>query len=129
MALSENNPDIRTEDQRLSNFVDNLTLDDQRALSRLLNRWDKKDQRKYPREKCSIITDYLVDNHNYQGIMRDISPYGAYIQSRHQFPVNQVIFQSFFFPNFEIPIRSNSKIVWIGSDGFGVKFDSLQSDQ
>ena len=129
MALSEENPATRTEEQRLSQFVEKLTLDDQRALSRLLNSWEKRDQRQHPREKCSIITDYIVDNHNYKGIMRDISPYGAYIKSRHQFPVNQVIFQSFFFPNFEIPIRSNSKIVWIGSDGFGVKFDGLQSSE
>ena len=129
MALSEDNPATRTEDQRLSQFIDNLTLDDQRALSRLLNKWDKRDQRNYPREKCSIITDYIVDNHNYKGIMRDISPYGAYIASRHLFPVNQIISQSFFFPNFEIPIRSNSKIVWIGSDGFGVQFNSLQSSE
>ncbi len=129
MALPEDNPDTRTENQRLSQFVDNLTLDDQRTLSRLLNSWEKRDPRKHPREKCSIITDYIVDNHNYKGIMRDISPYGAFITSRHLFPINQVIFQSFFFPNFEIPIRSNSKIVWVGSDGFGVQFDSLQSDE
>jgi hypothetical protein len=129
MALSEDNPDTRSEDQRLSHFIDNLTLDDQRALSRLLNSWEKRDQRKHPRERCSIITDYIIDSHNYKGIMRDISPYGAYIASRHLFPVNQMIFQSFFFPNFEIPIRSNSKIVWIGSDGFGVKFNSLQSSE
>jgi hypothetical protein len=129
MALSEDNPATRTEDQRLSQFIDNLTLDDRRALSRLLNSWEKRDQRQHPREKCSIITDYIVDNHNYKGMMRDISPYGAYIKSRYLFPVNQIIFQSFFFPNFEIPIRSNSKIVWIGSDGFGVTFDSLQSNE
>ena len=127
MALSEDNPDTRSEDQWLSYFIDNLTLDDQRALSRLLNSWEKRDQRKHQRERCSIITDYIIDNQNYKGIMRDISPYGAYIASRHLFPVNQIISQSFFFPNFEIPIRSNSKIVWIGSDGFGVQFNSLQS--
>jgi len=129
MALSDENPNIRPQDQRLSQFVDKLTLDDQRALSRLLNSWEERDQRKYPREKCSIITDYIVDNHNYKGIILNITPSGAYIASRHLFPVNQVIFQSFFFPNFEIPIRSHSKIVWVGSDGFGVQFDSLQSDE
>ena len=129
MALSDENSDIRPQDQRLSQFVDKLTLDDQRALSRLLNSWEERDQRKYPREKCSIITDFTVDNHNYKGIIRDISPYGAYIKSRYQFPVNRVIFQSFFFPNFEIPIRSSSNIVWVGPEGFGVKFDSLKSDE
>jgi len=129
MALSKDNPATRTENQRLAKFVDDLNLDDQRALSRLLSSWEKRDQRKHPREKCSIVTDFIVENHNYKGIMRNISPYGAYISSRHVFPVNREIFQRFFFPNFEIPIRSNSNIVWVGSDGFGVQFDKLQSDK
>ena len=129
MAPSEDNPVSRIENQQLSKVVDNLTIDEQRTLSRLLNSWEDRDQRKHPREKCSIITDYIVDNHNYKGIMRDISPSGAYIASRHLFPVNKIICQSFFFPNFEIPIRSNSKIVWIGSDGFGVQFDNLKTDK
>ena len=128
MVLSKDNPEALTENQRLSQFVNNLTLDDQRALSRILNSWDKRDQRQHAREKCSIITDFIVDNHTYKGIMRNISPYGAYVASQQLFPVNQVISQSFFFPNFEIPIRSNSRIVWVGSDGFGVQFDRLQSE-
>ena len=129
MALNEDSSNSQPANQRLSELLDDLTLDDQRTLSRLLNSWEKRDQRQHPRERCSIITDYVVDNRNYKGIMRDISPYGAYIATRHLFPVNRVIFQSFFFPNFEIPIRSNSKIVWVGSEGFGVKFDNLQSDE
>jgi len=129
MALPDDHSAARTENQSLSRFVDNLTLEDQRTLSRLLNSWEKKDQRQHARERCSIITDYIVDNHNYKGIILNISPSGAYIASRHLLPVNQVIFQSFFFPNFEIPIRSHSKIVWAGPEGFGVQFDSLQSDE
>ena len=128
MALPDDQSAIRTEKYQLSQFVANLSPDDQRALSRMLNSWEKHDQRKHYREKCSIITDYIVNNHNYKGIMQNISPYGAYIASRHLFPVNQIISQSFFFPNFEIPIRSNSKIVWVGTDGFGVQFDSLKSN-
>jgi len=129
MALHEDSSNSQPDSRRFSELLEDLTLDDQRTLSRLLNSWEKRDQRQHPRERCSIITDYVVDNHNYKGIMRDISPYGAFIASRHLFPVNQVIFQSFFFPNFEIPIRSNSKIVWVGSEGFGVQFDSLQSEE
>ncbi len=126
--MSLPNDNLGSENQRLSRFVDNLTIDDQRALSRLLNNWERKDQRKTPRERCSIVTEYIVENRRYKGIMKNISPYGAYIESHDVFPVNTVIRQSFFFPNFEIPIRSNSKIVWKGSDGFGVQFDSLQTD-
>ena len=129
MALADDHPSAQSDGQRLSRFVDNLSREDQRTLSRLLKSREKKDKRQHARERCSIITDYMVDNHNYKGIMQNISPSGAYIASRHMFPVNQVIFQSFFFPNFEIPIRSHSKIVWVGSDGFGVQFDSLRSDE
>lgn len=127
MSLPINNLGSRFESQRLSQFVETLTIDDQRALSRLLNRWGKKDQRKTPREKCSIITEYIVEDRQYKGMIKNISPFGAFIKSQDVFAVNVVIRQSFFFPNFEIPIRSNSKIVWTGSDGFGVQFDSLQT--
>ena len=128
MSFSGNKLEPQAKTQRLAELVDNLSLDDKRALSRLLNSWEKRDQRKHHREKCSIITELQVDNRNYKGLIRNISPYGAYIACPHQFPVNQIIIQSFFFPNFEIPIRSNSQIVWTGSDGFGVKFDRLKSD-
>ncbi len=126
--MSLPNDNLGSENQRLSRFVDNLTIDDQRALTRLLNNWERRDQRKTPRERCSIVTEYTVENRRYKGIMKNISPYGAYIESHDVFAVDTVIRQSFFFPNFEIPIRSNSKIAWNGSDGFGVQFDRLQTD-
>ncbi len=128
MSLPNDNLGSRFESQRLSQFVETLTIDDQRALSRLVNRWGKKDQRQTPREKCSIITEYIFEDRQFNGLIKNISPYGAYIKSQDVFAVNTVIHQSFFFPNFEIPIRSNSRIVWIRSDGFGVQFDSLQPD-
>jgi hypothetical protein len=127
MSLPNDNLGSRFESRRISRFIETLTIDDQRALSRLLNRWGKKDQRQTPREKCSIITEYIVGERHYKGLIKNISPNGAYIKSQDVFAVSKVIHQSFFFPNFEIPIRSNSKIVWIGSDGFGVQFDSLQT--
>ena len=129
MSFSGNKLESQTKTQRLAELVENLSLDDKRALSRLLNSWEKRDQRKHHREKCSIVTEFQVDNRDYKGLICNISPYGAYIACPHQFPVNQIIIQSFFFPNFEIPIRSNSQIVWTESDGFGVKFDRLQSDE
>ena len=129
MALAEDHPSAQSDSHSLSRFVDNLSREDQRTLARLLKSREKKEKRQQARERCSIITDYMVEDRNYKGIMQNISPSGAYIASRHMFPVNQVILQSFFFPNFEIPIRSYSKIVWVGSDGFGVQFDSLRSDE
>ena len=122
MDSSKGNFNSTADSRHLNQLVDHLTIDDQRMLARILNNWDDRDQRKQPRTPCSIITEYTVDNRLHKGTMENISPGGAYIANQPLFPVNQEISQSFFIPNFEIPIRSRSKVIWIGSDGFGVQF-------
>jgi hypothetical protein len=122
MASSKGNFNSPTDPRHLNQLIDHLTIDDQRMLARILNNWDDRDQRKQPRTPCSIITEYTDDNRMHKGTMINISPGGAYIANQPLFPVNREISQSFFIPNFEIPIRSRSKVIWIGSDGFGVQF-------
>jgi hypothetical protein len=129
MATGNDRFNSRADEPQLSQFLDNLSIDDQRVLSRLLNTWEKRDQRRQPRMPCSIITEYFINDQAHKGVMRNISLGGALIESRHELAVNQQIAQSFFFPNFEIPIRSNSKIVWVESGGFGVQFKFVQSDK
>ena len=129
METGNDSFNARTNDLHLSQLLDNLSIDDQRMLSRLLNSWEKRDQRKHPRMPCSIITEYVFNEQDYKGVMRNISLDGAFIVSRHELAVNQQIAQSFFFPNFEIPIRSNSKIVWVAAEGFGVQFEFVQRDK
>ena len=127
MDSSKSNFNSTADSRHLNQLIDHLTIDDQRMLSRILNNWDDRDQRKQPRTPCSIITEYTVDNRLHKGTMENISPGGAYIANQPLFPVNQEISQSFFIPNFEIPIRSMSKIIWVGSDGFGVQFKRFLS--
>ena len=122
MASSNEIFNSPTESRHLTQLIDNLTIDDQRMLARILNNWDDRDQRKQHRAPCSIITEYTVANRLHKGTMENISPGGAYIANQPLFPVSEEISQSFFIPNFEIPIRSMSKIIWIGSNGFGVQF-------
>jgi len=129
MATGNDGFSSRANAPHLSQFLDNLSIDDQRVLSRLLNSWEKRDQRTHSRTPCRIITEYIVDDQNFKGVMRNISQDGAFIESRHELAVNQQIAQSFFFPNFEIPIRSNSKIVWVASRGFGVRFEFVQNNK
>ena len=127
MASSKVNVNSPTDSRHLAKLIDNLTIDDQRMLARILNNWDDRDQRNQPRAPCSIITEYTVDNRSYKDTMKNISPGGAFIANRAMFPVGQEISQSFFVPNFEIPIRSKSKIIWVGSNGFGVQFKRFVS--
>jgi hypothetical protein len=122
MASFSNNVNSSADSRHLTRLIDNLSIDDQRMLARILNNWDTRDQRKLPRTPCSIITEYTVDSHFHKGTMKNISPGGAYIENQSLFQVDQEIIQSFFVPNFEIPIRSESKIIWVGTRGFGVQF-------
>ena len=109
--------------KRMSNLVEKLSLEEQRILARLLNNWEKRDQRTHPRLPCSIITEYRALNRSYKDTIKNISLSGAFIESTNRFPVDLEINQRFFLPNFEIPIRSHSKIAWTVSFGFGVQFE------
>ena len=129
MASAINRIDNRSATQRLSELINNLSIDEVRILTRLLNNWEKRDQRRHPRTPCSIITQYIVGDQAHKDIIRNISPGGAFIESGHLFPANLEISQSFFFPNFEIPIRSKSKIIWTGPNGFGVQFNILEHEK
>ncbi len=125
MASSLKPFDERSATRRMSELINNLSIDETRILARLLNDWQKKDQRRHPRTPCSIITEYMVHGQVHKDLIKNISLGGAFIESRNAIPLNLVISQSFFFPNFEIPIRSNSKIVWTAPNGFGVQFEIL----
>jgi hypothetical protein len=114
--------------QRLSELLNNLTLDEQRILARLLSDWKDREQREEQRTECSIVTEYIVHNRPHRAKIKNISLGGAFIESRDSLRVNQEISQSFFVPNFEIPIRTKSRIVWTGPDGFGVQFQILETD-
>jgi len=109
--------------KRMSDLVKNLSIEEQRILARLLNNWEKRDQRLHPRIPCAIVTGYRALNRSYKDTIKNISLGGAFIESTHHLPVNLEIDQHFFFPNFEIPIRSNSKVIWAAPIGFGVQFE------
>jgi hypothetical protein len=107
-------------------LLEQLSIKEQRALARLLNDWEKREQRHHPRIRCSIITEYRALDYIHKDTIKNISLGGAYIDSSRRFPPNLEIDQSFFFPNFEIPIHFRSQIVWTGPSGFGVQFEPTE---
>ena len=115
--------------KRMADLVNHLSLEEQRILARLLNDWEKRDQRRHPRIPCTIITEYQASSRSYRDTMKNISLGGAFIESTKDLPVNLEINQRFFFPNFEIPIRSNSKIIWTAPIGFGVQFEIVAAKE
>ena len=73
METGNDSFNARTNDPHLSQLLDNLSIDDQRMLSRLLNSWEKRDQRKHPRMPCSIITEFVFNEQDYKGVMQNVS--------------------------------------------------------
>ncbi|MEJ2221593.1 MAG: PilZ domain-containing protein [Desulfobacterales bacterium] len=128
MVSSDKHDDQQAATKRMFDLVEKLSLEEQRILARLLNNWENRDQRSHPRIPCTIITEYQALNRSYKDTIKNISLNGAFIESTNRFPVNLEINQRFFFPNFEIPIRSLSKIAWTASSGFGVQFESVDRD-
>ena len=123
MKPSDKSFDHHAVTQRMSELFKNLSIEEQRILARMLNDWEKRDQRLHPRIPCSIVTEYRTSNRSYKDTIKNISLGGAFIESTNPLPVHSQINQRFFFPNFEIPIRSESKIIWVASYGFGVEFE------
>ena len=113
--------------KRMADLVESLSREEQRILARLLNNWEKRDQRVHPRIDCAIVTEYQALNRPYKGTIKNISLGGAFIESTNHLPINLEINQQFFFPNFEIPIRSNSRIIWAAHNGFGVQFEIVEA--
>lgn len=106
----------------MAKLLEKLSVEEQRILARMLTNWEKGGQRRHPRIRCSIITEYRALNQVHKGTIKNISLGGAYIENSHQFPLNLEINQSFLYPNFEIPIYFKSQIIWSGTNGFGVHF-------
>ena len=111
---------------QMRKLLEGLSIEEQRTLARLLNNWQERDQRRHSRISCSMITEYRVSKRSYKDTIKNISLGGAFIESANRFRVGLEINQHFFYPNFEIPIRSSSKIVWTAAAGFGVKFNFVE---
>ena len=81
------------------------------------------------RRDCLVSLHYRVDGQSFEGFILDISAFGVFIESDEQFPVQKPIDLSFSLPGYSKQLKLSGKIVWSGTQGFGVKFNSLARNQ
>ena len=81
------------------------------------------------RRDCLVSLEYRIDGRSFEGFILDISAFGVFIESDGQFPVGKRIQLSFSLPGYPSQLNLAGKIVWSGSQGFGVKFNSLARGQ
>jgi Tfp pilus assembly protein PilZ len=85
--------------------------------------------RSHSRKSCMISTDYMVDGHNFEGFMLDISPTGAFIETGEVFSAGQQIQLAFSFPNNLGQLTMAGEILWNGKLGIGLQFKELSRKQ
>ena len=80
-----------------------------------------EDQRKHARIRYSKSIIFAAQNKMLNGITKDISPSGVFIETRHRLEVGQTV-------TLTIPLKNaryakiKSEIIWVSPEGFGVKF-------
>lgn len=87
------------------------------------------DKRTEFRRMCLIGVDYQIDGKPNYGFILDISAFGVFIESDEQLPVDKRVQLRFSLPGHPTQLNLSGDVVWSGSQGFGVKFNSLARDQ
>jgi Tfp pilus assembly protein PilZ len=85
--------------------------------------------RSHSRKSCLISTDYVVEGHNFEGFMLDISPAGAFIETGEAFSAGQQIQLAFSLPNNPGQLTITGEILWNGKSGIGLRFNELSRKQ
>ena len=85
--------------------------------------------RDYNRKSCMLIISFTVEGQNFESFMLDISPAGAFIETKETFFAGQQIELSFVLPNLSGRLNITGEILWKGMLGMGVKFNDLSDEQ
>ena len=85
--------------------------------------------RSHSRKSCLISTDYVVEGHNFEGFMLDISPAGAFIETGEAFTAGHQIQLAFSLPNHPGQLTITGEILWNGKLGIGLQFKELSRKQ
>ena len=81
--------------------------------------------RENPRRPCLINADCRIKGNRFRSYILDISIGGVFIETSDRVPAGETILLNFTLPGFSHPVALPGKIVWSGSQGFGVKFEAL----
>ncbi len=80
-----------------------------------------KEKRKDVRRSVNTPVDFTVQGRFYQGLIKNKSKGGIFIDAGGPFSVGQVISVEYLVPSFG-KIKKTGTIEWVGPKGIGVKF-------
>ncbi len=112
--------------ERIVSLISKLPLDEKLKLLKVLEADYQIGLRVHPRKECFIPADYVTHGRVYRDFIKNISAGGVFIENREALSPGGAISLTFSLPNVEDPIKISGKIVWIASNGIGVRFNSEQ---
>ena len=81
--------------------------------------------RKFPRKEVSIPSAYVIKDHIYTDVIKDISAGGVYITTKKSHSVDDEISLNFILSGHKRTIRIFGKIVRSTPNGFAIKFNEI----
>jgi len=115
----------------LSILISKIPEEKGRELLAKLEGWVQSkddDLRENPREYSSVLVEILSDGVSFTDFIQDISNGGVFIKTNGKFYAHQQITMAFSLPKSKKDITVSGKVVWVDSQGIGVKFDEVLPD-
>lgn len=109
---------------RLIELINEMPVDQQRDLIKLLE-WGRRDLRKHGRKGCKRPAAIAVGGNRYEGIAKNISDGGVFIETPATVSVGQEVSLMISFFSFEDPVSITGKVVRTEPLGLAVKFDGV----
>jgi len=81
--------------------------------------------RSHSRKSCMISAQYTVDAQEFESLILDISPAGAFVETSEAFSSGQRIELTFSLPNTPEALTVYGVILWKGMLGTGIRFKDL----
>ena len=85
--------------------------------------------RGYHRKSCMLRANYMVGGQAYESFILDISPAGAFVETRETFAAGQPIQLAFMLPNNPGQLTLEGEIIWQGMLGIGIRFRGISEQQ
>ena len=81
--------------------------------------------RDHSRKSCMISAQYTVNAQEFESLILDISPAGAFVETSEAFSSGQRIELTFSLPNTAEALTVYGAILWKGMLGIGIRFKDL----
>jgi len=109
---------------RLFELITDMSEDERINLLEKIEEWQLNNKRKHPRKSYLMPADYVIEDNESKGLVKDISVGGSFLKPNEvkSLSIGQEILLVIPYPDNKRNVRITGEIVRIDSQGVGIKF-------